>query len=236
MEADGRLARARSALHGEQAVERGADDLVLLGLDGGDDVEHLARAGPLELGEQCIPAPEASGGRLLAAATEQVVCHGDDLAAVHHDLAAPGQPESVPGARPVEGHRHGRPPVHDHGIGPCVLDVAPADVPGGTSLLVDTPEEERPWAVRQQPHPAREGGDIVKIGIPGGDEIVQQPLCPLPHGLEGLQGVLQVGLFGRELLVDRGRAHARGHRTTAKTRRSPDTQKSPDIPGTLLSF
>ena len=118
MEADGCLAGARSALHGEQEVERGTDDLVLLGLDGGDDVEHLAGAGPLELGEQRVAAPEAGGGRLLAAATEQVVGHGDDLAAIHHDLATAGQPERVLGARPVEGHRHGRPPVHDDGIGP----------------------------------------------------------------------------------------------------------------------
>ena len=172
----------------------------------------------------------------LAAATEQVVRHGDDRAAVHHDLAAAGQPERVLGARPVEGHRHRRPPVHDDGIGPSVLDVAPADVPGRPFLLVDTAEEQRPWAVRQQRHPAREGGDVVQIGIPGGDEIVQQPLCPLPHGREGLQGLLQVCLFGRELLVDGGSAHPRRDRRSAQNAPKHGRAKIPGHPGDFTAF
>ena len=56
MEPDRGLAGARAPLDGEQLVERGTDDLVLLGLDGGDDVEHLARAGPLQLGEESVAA------------------------------------------------------------------------------------------------------------------------------------------------------------------------------------
>ena len=50
MEADGSLSGTGSALHGHQLLERGADDLVLLSLDGGNDVEHLACPGALELG------------------------------------------------------------------------------------------------------------------------------------------------------------------------------------------
>ena len=61
MKADGCLARTGSALHREQFVEGGPDDLVLFRLDGGDDVEHLARAGTLELGEEGVAAPEACG-------------------------------------------------------------------------------------------------------------------------------------------------------------------------------
>ncbi len=48
------LARPRASLHREHAGERGPDHLVLLHLDGGDDVEHLAGAGPLQLGEQRV--------------------------------------------------------------------------------------------------------------------------------------------------------------------------------------
>ena len=70
------------ALDGEQLVERGTDDLVLLGLDGGDDVEHLAGAGPLELGQQRVAAAQPGGrGVVVARSAEEVVGHGDDRAA-----------------------------------------------------------------------------------------------------------------------------------------------------------
>ena len=61
VQADCRLARPRTALDGDQPVERGTNDLVLLGLDGGNDVEHLAGAGPFQLGQQGVAATEASG-------------------------------------------------------------------------------------------------------------------------------------------------------------------------------
>ena len=70
---------ARAALHGEQLVERRADDLVLLGLDGGDDVEHLAGTGPLELGQEGIAAPQPGGAGFVARIAEEVVGHGDDV-------------------------------------------------------------------------------------------------------------------------------------------------------------
>ena len=169
VQADRRLAGAWAALDGEQLVQRGADDLVLLGLDGGDDVEHLAGTGPFELGEQAH-RPRAGGWRRVAVgAAEEVVSHRDDGVAVDHDLAAPGESERVPGAGPVEGHGDGGPPVDDDGVGTDVLDVAPSDVPRGTVLLVDPPEEERPWAVRQQRDPAREGGHVVEVWIAGAD-------------------------------------------------------------------
>ena len=43
VQSDGGLAGPRTALDGQELVERGPDDLVLLGLNGCDDVEHLAR-------------------------------------------------------------------------------------------------------------------------------------------------------------------------------------------------
>ena len=78
VESDRRLAGSRPTLHGQELVEGGADDLVLLGLDGGDDVEHLARAGPLELGQQGVAAAEPGGAGVVAGAAEQVVGHGHD--------------------------------------------------------------------------------------------------------------------------------------------------------------
>ena len=61
VEPDRGLPRTGATLHGEQLVEGGTDDLVLLGLDGRDDVEHLAGAGPLELGQQGVPTAQAGG-------------------------------------------------------------------------------------------------------------------------------------------------------------------------------
>ena len=46
------LAGAGTALHDEHAGLRRADDLVLLALDGGDDVAELAGATAFERGEQ----------------------------------------------------------------------------------------------------------------------------------------------------------------------------------------
>src|SRR5204862_2026119 len=72
---DGRLAGARPALDGEYAVEGRADHLVLLGLDGGDDVVHLTRAAALELGQQGLPTPHPRSVAIGVAGTrpEQVV-------------------------------------------------------------------------------------------------------------------------------------------------------------------
>ena len=58
---DGGLAGAGAALHDEHAAVRGADDAVLLGLDGLHDVAHPAGAGGVERGEQHRVA--ASGPR-----------------------------------------------------------------------------------------------------------------------------------------------------------------------------
>ncbi len=56
MEPDRRLPRSRTTLHGQELVERGPNDLVLLGLDGGHDIQHLAGAGTLEFGQQGVAA------------------------------------------------------------------------------------------------------------------------------------------------------------------------------------
>jgi hypothetical protein len=224
------------ALHGEQPVQRGSDDLVLLGLDGCDDVEHPARAGALELGQQRIAAAQAGGAGIAVGAIEQVVCHRDDGMTIDHDLAAAGEAHRMLGTGPVEGHGHGSPPVHDDGIGTGVLDVAAADVPRGAVLLVDTPEKERPWAVGQERHPPGEGGDVVEIGTPSPDELLEQLLRPHAHGGEGIVRVLQVGLLRLDLGIGEWRRCAHRRRVPAKSIAIASAQKYPDIPGTVLNF
>ena len=231
VEADGRLARAGASLDGEQLVQRGTDDLVLLGLDGGDDVEHLARAGPFELGQERVAATQPSGAGVVVTAAEQVVGHGDDRAAVHHDLAAPGEPQGILRAGPVEGDRDGGPPVHDDGIGPDVLDVAASDVPGRTLVLVDAPEEEGPGAVRQEVDPPREGRHVIEVGVPGCDQILEETLGALTHGRERLQGVLEVGLLGLQLRIGEWRRPAHRNRTRPKSRANCERAKIPGHSG-----
>ena len=233
---DGRLAGARATLHGEELVEGSADDLVLLGLDGGDDVEHLAGAGPFELGQEGIAAtqPGRAGGVLATA--EEVVGDGHDRAAIDHDLATPGEPERVLGAGPIEGHGHRGPPVHDDRIGPGVLHVAAADVPGGPLLLVDPPEEEGSRAVGQERHPPGEGGDVVQVGVPGGDEITEQMFGSLPHGSERRHGMLEVRLFGCNLWIGWGAVRSSDTPIPAMHAQKGPAKKSPVIPGTLLAF
>ena len=53
-----RLARPGAALHDEHPGEVGPDDLVLLPLDGRDDVPHEPRAGPLQHRQQGGRAPQ----------------------------------------------------------------------------------------------------------------------------------------------------------------------------------
>ena len=69
MQADGRLAGTRAALHDERALGLGRDQPVLVGLDGGDDVAHPHVAPAIELLEQ-----EVGDARALdRAAVERLV-------------------------------------------------------------------------------------------------------------------------------------------------------------------
>ena len=236
VEADRRLAGAGATLHRQQLVEGSADDLVLLRLDGGDDVEHLAGAGPLELGQQGIAPAQPGGPGIAVAAVEEVVGHRHHRVAVDHDLAAPGQTQRILRAGPVEGDGYRGPPVDDDGVGTSVLHVAAADVPGGPLLLVDPPEEERAGALGQECNALREGGHVVEVGVAGSDEVLEEALGSLPHGGEGIVGVPQVGLLSVELRVGERRMTTHRNHFPGISIANGCAQKSPDIPGNVLTF
>ncbi len=131
-------------------------------------------------------------------------------AAIHHDLAPAGQPESVLGAGPVEGDGDGSPPVDDDGVRAGVLDVAAADAPGRAVLLVDAPEEQGSWAVRQERHPPGERGHVVEVRIPCGNRgpaaasrlaAASPPVTPVRDRVRLLSGNLGIGRGS-------GRAHS----------------------------
>src|SRR5439155_3441429 len=85
VQGDDRLAGAGTTLHDEHATERRADDLVLLGLDGGDDVAETAGASALEGGDQRAPPDDAVEGAIGLVADEHLVL------AVEHAPAAGGE-------------------------------------------------------------------------------------------------------------------------------------------------
>ena len=66
MQRDGRLAGAGPARNHEDAGQVGADGLVLLGLDGRDDVAHAAGAVAFERGEQGALACHFQAGGQIA--------------------------------------------------------------------------------------------------------------------------------------------------------------------------
>ena len=167
MQSHGRLAGTGPTLHDEQSIERAPDDLVLLGLDGGDDVEHLAGPCPFQLGEQRVAASKPRPVGVLVARPEQIVSDSDDLGAIHHDLAPPLQPKGVPGACTVEGGRYRCAPVDYQNITLQVFDMEPPDSPALSTNLVDPAEKERSPALTEQSYAPQECFLVVEVRFAG---------------------------------------------------------------------
>ncbi|GAA3296036.1 hypothetical protein GCM10020295_24710 [Streptomyces cinereospinus] len=146
MQGDRRLAGAGSALDDQDAAVRGADDLVLLGLDGPHDVGHPAGAGGVQRGEQHgVPVGVLVAGPGGVADVEELVVQGGDPAAVGGDVPAAAEAHrGVPGGQ-VEGAGDLGPPVDQdrRALGVVGAQPDPADVVGGAGGEVDPAEAER---------------------------------------------------------------------------------------------
>ena len=133
VQGDGRLAGARAALDVGHGGGGGADDQVLFGLDGGDDVAHGVAAGLAEGGHQGAVADD---GQLVAVeeglqlGAHQVVLDAEHLAALGADDPAADDPAGVDRGGAVEGGGGGRPPVDDQRGVVLVEDADAADVQG----------------------------------------------------------------------------------------------------------
>ena len=128
----GCLPGSGTTLDGQELFEGGTDDLILLGLDRRDDVEHFTGARPFELGQQCVAASQPSRAGLVVSPVEEVVGNGDHRPSIDHDLAPAHKPEWLSGTGSVERHRNRSSPIDDDGVGLLVLHVAAADMPGAT--------------------------------------------------------------------------------------------------------
>jgi hypothetical protein len=145
VQADRRLAGPGTALDADRVGQGRPDQVVLLGLDGGDDVAHRPDTGALDLGHQ---HPVGGGQRLgLVQQVEHLVLdRGEGTAPVPEP--AP-DPHAVAAGRagPVEGMGEPGPPVDDHRVALGVGDVAPPDVEPrlrrvGRGVVVQPPEEQ----------------------------------------------------------------------------------------------
>ena len=100
VQTDRGLPGARAALHGEHALEWRPDHLVLLHLDGGDDVEHLSGARPFQLGEERVAAAQPDLAEVDGAVVEHIVGIGDAVDGPRpSDGAAAPAPSDRPGGR-----------------------------------------------------------------------------------------------------------------------------------------
>ena len=132
------LAGAGAPLAYQDALARAADDLVLLGLDGGHDLPQLAVPA---LFERCVQGPVGVQPRPVAVAVavaaavavervevEDLVFEIREYPAAAHEVAASQQAERVApgGAEERLGDR--RPPVHHHGFLMLVGHREPADI------------------------------------------------------------------------------------------------------------
>ncbi len=129
MQRDRGLAGARTALDDEDTAEVRPDDLVLLGLDGLDDVAHAAGPARGQRGEQGALA--AQGGQLLGGQrveVEDVVLDVEEAPAAGAQVPAAYDAAGVGRGRPVERLGDRGPPVDEKRVVPLVGEPEPADV------------------------------------------------------------------------------------------------------------
>jgi hypothetical protein len=137
VERDDGLAGAGAALHHQHAGVRRPDDLVLLGLDRGDDVAEGARAPALDRREQRAVPPQSGsvglGEPLVVADTEmalaeQLVLDAEQLRALDGEVSTAGKPHGLATGRAVERLGDGGAPVDHDGIARLVGHREAADV------------------------------------------------------------------------------------------------------------
>ena len=228
VERDDGLAGAGPALHDEHPGQLGADDLVLLALDRGDDVGEAAGASLLERGDERAPAADLAAlvdhGELAAEQpgrlAEELVLDGEQLAAAGGEVAAAHEAHRLAAGGPVEGLGDRRPPVDDERLAVLVGHGQPADVVAVAALAagaVDAAEHQAGVAELERGQPL---GDVALDHLPLPAGLLGAALADLDHraqpggllarSLEAAVRVVDVGLLGGQVGV--GRHHPPGTR------------------------
>ncbi len=174
MQRHGGLAGARAAGDDQRAVVGRAHRLVLLALDGRDDVAHLAGALAADRGqERAVPDDDHALERVLGRGVEQLVVDADDGRAPGADRPAAYDALRVGGRGAVEGSGGGGAPVDDDRVLGVGAQPHPADVVHGPVAVVEPPEHQ-PLA------------GLVQVGPPVGRGLRAD--VALVHRLGGLAG------------------------------------------------
>ncbi len=201
VQADGRLPRAGGSLDADRRLGVGADEGVLLGLDGGDDVAHRARARTLDLAGQ-----DVRGGVHLGLVGEVLVLVGRQAALLDAEPAAQPHAGAVVAGRAVEPAGDVGAPVDDDRVAGGVGDVPAADVQALAVVVVGAAEEQRGGRVVDEAGGAavqRPAEGLVGAGVAGvtGGEGVDEGQGVGPHAGEFGAGVVEVPLLGGQHLV-----------------------------------
>ena len=122
------LPRARASLHDGQTPGRPADDPILVGLDGADDVRHPARARCFQHGEQRAFADEVQLAPVERGPVDDLVVEADELSISPAEVPSPAHAHRLAGPSAVEGGGRRRSPVDDHRLALLVGEGEAADV------------------------------------------------------------------------------------------------------------
>ncbi len=81
-----------------------------------------------------------------------------------------------------------------------------------------------------------ERSNVVEVRIPCGDQIIEQSLRPDSHRAQRRERFIEIGLLGCHLGVGRGSGARHRPLSHDKERAAIGAQKTPDMPGILLTF
>ena len=142
------LAGARASLNNEEALQWRTDDLVLLALDGGNNVAKTASARCFERSDERAMALNVSGGCLFVEPAEiakELVVDVEQRATAGSKVSATVEPERVGTCRPIERLGSGSPPVDNNGVLGSVPHANTANVKRIAKLfvVVDAPKDQR---------------------------------------------------------------------------------------------
>ena len=216
MQRDYGLTRPRSAGDHGEALVRGPDRLILLGLDGGDDVPHCVITSASECGKQ---RPLANHDQLSvrALAVEEVVLDANHPIAPALQHSSPDDLHGIARGGTVERFRRGCAPVDDQWF---VVSVANADTADIADFAVGAvqPAENQPFLLgiqHSQPSSGLVGKDValekastvlfanvgVAVGLIEGEALSRNPLGGAGRLGEPSVNAIYVSLFGGQLAL-----------------------------------
>ncbi len=144
VEGDGGLAGAGGAVDDHDPFEGRADDAVLLGLDGGDDVPHAPGAGGVEGGHERALGADRGTGAVGAVEVEDLVVERGDAPALGVEVAAAPHAGGGGGGGQVEAPARLRAPVDQQLLAALVVEPDAPEVHGAVRGEVVEAAEAQP--------------------------------------------------------------------------------------------